>query len=108
MSSPSVTITGAGIREPAHNAQSQTGVQGPDALIAIAAAREATVVTDRPAVSPQSTRLSVELDRETSRYIFKSVDPDTGNVVHQYPTEQMLSLFAHVRQITGQTVDKSA
>lgn len=107
MISLSITVAGAGIREPARNARSQADLQAPESP-AVVIAKPETIVKDRPAAAPPSRRLSVELDTETSRYIFKSIDPDTGSVVRQYPTEQMLSLFTRVRRITGQALDKSA
>ncbi|MEQ1887875.1 MAG: flagellar protein FlaG [Alphaproteobacteria bacterium] len=56
----------------------------------------------------QTTHLSIVHDEATNRYVFKSIDPDTGEVIRQYPTEQMLSLIASVRRTSGLTVDKNA
>lgn len=57
---------------------------------------------------PKNTRLSIEHDKATNRYVFKSVDENTGEVLRQYPTEQMLAQIARVRQIAGLTVDTGA
>lgn len=109
MSELSVTISGYGAREVPRSANAQTR----DAL-PVASAPE-TASADN-AASPQAnlvikqltTHLSIELDKATNRYIFKSVDPETGEVIRQYPTEPMLSQIARVRRITGLTVDQDA
>ncbi|MSP41847.1 MAG: hypothetical protein EXR08_00535 [Alphaproteobacteria bacterium] len=54
----------------------------------------------------KSTRLSIQRDDATGRYVFRSIDPQTGDVLMQYPTEEMLSQIARVREITGLTVDE--
>lgn len=55
-----------------------------------------------------NSRLSIERDESSNRYVFKSINRDTGEVIRQYPTEQMLSQIARVRQIAGLTVDTGA
>ncbi len=84
-SEPSVPV--ASTPEPA-----QPIVQSPDKALAT--------------FTPPNTHLSIEHDAATNRYVFKSVDENTGEVIRQYPTEQMLTQIAHVRRITGLTVDK--
>lgn len=59
-------------------------------------------------LTPKNTRLSIERDEATDRFVFKSLDAETGEVIRQYPTKEMLTLIARVRQITGLTVDKGA
>jgi uncharacterized FlaG/YvyC family protein len=114
MSDLSVTVNGVGTRELAQTAKSRTQVQAPGPRAADApSAKPETPAPETPAkephvASPPATRLSIELDAVTKRYIFKSIDPDTGEIIRQYPTEPMLSLIARVRQVTGLTVDKNA
>ena len=108
----SVTITGTGAKEVPRSSKAQTRAEPP---VAPASASE-TAPTADDAASPRAdfviqlpnTRLSIELDKATNRYIFKSVDPETGEVIRQYPTEPMLSQIARVRRITGLTIDQDA
>ncbi|MGK2873206.1 MAG: flagellar protein FlaG [Alphaproteobacteria bacterium] len=60
------------------------------------------------ALTPRNTRLSIERDEATDRYVFRSVDENTGEVIRQYPTDEMLTQIARVRQIVGLTVDTGA
>lgn len=78
---------------------------------AVPAPAEPIVQSSAPslaAITPPNTRLSIVHDETTNRYVFKSVDPDTGEVIRQYPTEQMLRQIARIREITGLTVDSAA
>lgn len=59
-------------------------------------------------ITPPNTRLSIERDEATDRYVFRSVDENTGEVIRQYPTDEMLTQIARVRQIVGLTVDTGA
>lgn len=54
----------------------------------------------------KNTHLSIQLDDATGRYVFRSIDPQTGDVLMQYPTKEMLAQIARVREITGLTVDE--
>lgn len=60
------------------------------------------------ALTPKNTRLSIERDEATDHYVFRSVDENTGEVIRQYPTDEMLNQIARIRQITGLTVDTGA
>lgn len=67
-----------------------------------------TSVPAATSYTPVNSRLSIERDEATGHYVFKSIDPNTGDVLQQYPTEKMLSVLAQVRDVTGLTVDKNA
>lgn len=56
----------------------------------------------------QNPRLSIEHDAAANRYVFKSIDPDTGEVIRQFPTKDILSIIARIRNISGLTVDQRA
>ncbi len=60
------------------------------------------------ALAPDNTRLSIVHDEATGRYVFKSINQETGEVIRQYPTEDMLSQIARMRQVAGLTVDTDA
>lgn len=57
---------------------------------------------------PPNSRLAIERDEATSRYVFKSVDQATGEVIQQYPTESMLAQISSVRRIIGLAVNAGA
>lgn len=69
---------------------------------------EAKVKVSTPAIQASNTSLVIERDEATDHYVFRTVDKSTGNVIRQYPTEQMLSLFARARRLTGLTIDTGA
>lgn len=52
-----------------------------------------------------NTRLRIEHDKTTDRYVFMSIDKTSGEVMRQYPTEAMLAQIARVRQLTGLAID---
>jgi len=52
-----------------------------------------------------NTRLRIEHDKTTDRYVFMSIDKISGEVMRQYPTEAMLAQIARVRQLTGLAFD---
>lgn len=106
MSELSVTGIGVSIGAFPRNAQSQAKAEAPRPTVP--ATSDRTDVAARDASVASNTRLSIMLDEATNRYVFKSVDVDTGEVIQQYPTEQMLRQIARVREITGLTVDSAA
>jgi hypothetical protein len=66
--------------------------------------------------SDAAARLTVMLDAETNTFIYKSVDPDSGDVVWQWPSEQVMRVIQYFRRIEhldhgkpqGQKLDRSA
>ena len=54
------------------------------------------------------TRLSVDVDKPTGRFIGRIVDSDTGAVVAQVPSEEMLRLWERTREMLGELLDKTA
>lgn len=54
-----------------------------------------------------NTRLSIVHDKQTDLFIYKSVDRDSGEVVRQYPADEILRFIAFVRQSEGIVVDSS-
>lgn len=105
MSAAALSGIGASTGTPPRPVRSQLPVSAPDAPDAIVEQTPAKILA---ALTPPSTRLSIVHDEATGRYVFKSIDEKTGEVVRQYPTEDMLSQIARVREITGLTVDTGA
>ena len=55
---------------------------------------------------PSNSKLQIERDKETGTFIYRSVDPDTGEVLKQWPPEQLLKLRESLREMEGMLVDK--
>jgi hypothetical protein len=53
----------------------------------------------KPAAIVDSTRLSVSLDADTNTFIYKSVDSANGDVVWQWPSEQVLRVLQYLRSV---------
>lgn len=56
-----------------------------------------------PAAS--NARLQIEVDPDTRDFVYKTIDNNTGDVIRQWPTEQILGLFKVMRELAGLTVD---
>ena len=50
--------------------------------------------------------MNVEFDDDTKRVVFQSVDRTSGEVINQFPSEEMLTLVAHFRQTVGVFTDQ--
>lgn len=46
-------------------------------------------------------RLSISLDADTQTMIYRSVDPDSGSVMWQWPAEQTLRMVKFLRDLEG-------
>ena len=55
---------------------------------------------------PSNSKLQIEQDRETGTFIYRSVDPETGEVLRQWPPEQLLKLRESLTEIEGLLFDK--
>lgn len=109
MSVSNVTVTGtsagftqAGVREPVSKSvlPPSSEVQNkPDT---------APAPQPAPPQFTENTYLSIAFDKESNRYVFRSVDKSSGRVINQYPAEDVLRHIAYFRDITGLTVDTGA
>jgi uncharacterized FlaG/YvyC family protein len=81
-------------------------------------AEKAVVVPDNPLdaaakvlgdvvkeVIPSNTRLRIDHDDEANSFVYKAVDPKTGEVLNQFPPEQILKVVAFFRKTQGIVVD---
>jgi uncharacterized FlaG/YvyC family protein len=57
---------------------------------------------------PSDSKLQIEQDKETGTFIYRSVDPETGEVLMQWPSEEILKLRESLRDMEGLLVDKQA
>ena len=55
---------------------------------------------------PTNSKLQIEQDKTTGTFIYRSVDPDTGEVIQQWPSEKLLELRDFLKEMAGVLVDK--
>jgi|GEM_PF-756169 len=56
----------------------------------------------------QETKLRINRDEETGRFVYQSIDPVSGEVVGQFPPETILEIISHFRDPEGLIVDGEA
>ena len=56
---------------------------------------------------PPNSKLQIEQDKVSGTFIYRSVDPDTGEVIAQWPSEKLLALRDFLTQMEGVLVDKT-
>ncbi len=61
-----------------------------------------------PEFNPDTSRLSIDLDADLNRFIYRSIDKVTGEVVGQYPAEEILRTIKYLREVEGLIVDERA
>jgi len=54
---------------------------------------------------PSNTRLRIDHDDEADSFVYKAVDPNTGEVLNQFPPEQILKVVAFFRKTQGIVFD---
>lgn len=74
-----------------------------DLTQAVEKALNALLPKAMPAAS--NARLQIEVDPDTRDFVYKTIDNNTGDVIRQWPTEQILGLFKVMRELAGLTVD---
>lgn len=55
-----------------------------------------------------NTRLQIERDEGSGLFIYRAIDKDTGEVVRQYPTDEILRFISYFRESEGLVVDNRA
>ena len=60
-----------------------------------------------PAASPD-LRLNIERDQASGAFVYKFVNPTTGQVIQQIPSEELLKLRAAAEYVAGRVVDTKA
>jgi uncharacterized FlaG/YvyC family protein len=56
---------------------------------------------------PSDAKLQIEQDKDTGTFIYRSINPETGEVIQQWPPEDLLRLRASLRELEGMLVDKT-
>ena len=56
---------------------------------------------------PPNSKLTIEQDKISGTFIYRSIDPDTGEVLTQWPSEKLLELRDYLKEMEGVLVDKT-
>ncbi len=96
-------------RDPAPAAAARPAIAPPEGPPSEAvAALERTLRALTPKLMNSATRLSIDKDQATGAFIYRAIDRETGDVVHQYPDEDMLAVIRFMREYDGMMVDQRA
>jgi uncharacterized FlaG/YvyC family protein len=57
---------------------------------------------------PSNSKLQVEKNKELGTFIYRSINPDTGEVIRQWPPEQLLEMREYLKEMEGLLVDTKA
>jgi flagellar protein FlaG len=57
---------------------------------------------------PANSKLQIEKDKELGTFIYRSIDPESGEVIKQWPAEQLLALREYLKEMEGLLVDTKA
>lgn len=52
-----------------------------------------------------ATSLEISQDSETGRFVYKRIDVETGEVVQQFPPEEVLNFITRFREAAGLLID---
>lgn len=55
-----------------------------------------------------NTKLSIDVDNDSGLFVYKGVDKQSGEVVSQFPAEEVLALIAYYREAEGLVIDQEA
>ena len=58
--------------------------------------------------TPPNTRLRIDRDDETGRFVYLNIDNESGEVIKQFPPESILEFLSYYREVAGLTVDDKA
>ena len=72
----------------------------------VGASQEAVAKLIKKSMPPNS-KLQIVQDKTSGTFIYRSIDPDTGEVLNQWPTEKLLELRDYLAQTQGVLVDKT-
>ncbi len=52
-----------------------------------------------------NTRLRINKDDESGRFVYQNIDSESGEVIKQFPPEQILEFLSYYRELEGLAVD---
>lgn len=94
---------GAAVAVAVTSKEADSLARGEDPLVKAAKTIEEFVPQDGP-----ETELRIDKDDETGRFVYKSVDKESGEVIKQFPPETILELISQYRSLEGLVVDDDA
>ena len=103
---------GSGSRSGSQPAQAQ--IDGSGAMSAEEIQRRTaevvrTAIEEAGAAIDAGSKLVIRKDDDTDRFVYEFRNPDTGEVLKQFPAEEVLESLARFRQaMTGKVVDRQA
>lgn len=59
-------------------------------------------------IGGDNSRLQIDLDKDAGVFIYKSVNPETGEVISQFPSDDVVRALTQFRDAEGLVVDKRA
>jgi len=58
-------------------------------------------IADSSVANDLGVNLRFSVDKETGEHVVKVLDPESGDVIHQYPPEEFLQFVKNVRNLKG-------
>ena len=55
-----------------------------------------------------NTRLRIDKDDKTGRFVYLNIDNESGEVIKQFPPESILEFLSYYREVAGLAVDDKA
>lgn len=55
-----------------------------------------------------NTRLRIDKDDETGRFVYQNIDTESGEVIKQFPPESILEFLSYYRHVAGLAIDDKA
>lgn len=117
-----VSLKSANVQSPDSNAASNVANRGAAAAVAVNPSRDtgnlargedplvkaAEIIDEFVPEDGPNTKLRIDKDDDTGRFIYKSVDTESGEVIKQFPPETILELISQYRSLEGLVVDDDA
>lgn len=66
------------------------------------------VAAPAPAAATPEVRLNIEQDQASGSFVYTFIDVNTGSVLQQFPSEQILELRRAAQYVAGQLIDTKA
>ena len=79
----------------------QTNLTPDQRIVALEAAVEKLVKKNLPS----NSKLQITHDKDTGTFVYRSIDAETGEVIRQWPSDEILKLRESVRELEGMLVD---
>ena len=64
------------------------------------------ILNEALSLKSADTKLSIDIDDDSGLFVYKSIDKQSGEVISQFPAEEVLALIAYYREAEGIVVDE--